>query len=365
MESGTSSSSNTLTRGRQNKLGLLLKQYYEDPAGLGSDSNQYSLSKLEKLKTDQLMARSVESLRSYKEAESELRMLLYNNCEKLLEAVQVVCTIREGSGSIVKDASELEKVANRIENPSQDKVMMEYKEKMKQMNLLAMMERVAMFPTYLRDSTRGVDERIRQYLLMEEKIFSRAKIFEDIWKKSKDIVENELVPVLMQDLGKTARVHLLMELFPESHPRHKEMLGSFIESEVDRYSELVARHNMSKTEALSILNGIITTLFLTRELDPMSPTCTSLVSRINEKLIPRSSDQILIALLRNRSMDSENIAEFIQNAISVHMRIPMVSRQGVEIFSKQAILNHIESRFSIASNVCINEDLVSLLFRFG
>ena len=105
-----SAMSSSDTMNKKSRLGLLFKEYYEEMVTAVTSnqrSDYYSLNKLKLLKTEPLMSKAVESLRSYKEAELELRMLLYNNCDKLLEAVQVVVDIRSGSNELVNRSNDL------------------------------------------------------------------------------------------------------------------------------------------------------------------------------------------------------------------------------------------------------------------
>lgn len=374
-EAGGSSTQTTLNRGN-NRLGLLLKQYYEDPAmGSSGDSVQFSLPKLQKLKTDPLMARSVESLRSYKEAESELRMLLYNNCDKLLEAVKVVVTIREGSGSIVREAADLGSVAASLEtlkNPA----MAEYRKALAAQSQISALERIIGLPTVLCDNSKNIDDRVKLYLKVAEEFFAKMSgkfpLISKVASKCKTIVEDELVPILINELvansstgfkitppdlssNRGTRMNLLLDLFPSGHPRHGEMIYQFIQFEVIRFDQLL--QVVSKTDALNTFNGLITTLFLAQDLEPSSPGANAVVEKIRDTLLPRASAQILTALLHGCA---DNI-EYIQDAVSAHMRIPNVSRGAILEFRRQAVVNHLEARFVAAARTCISEDLVSLL----
>lgn len=378
-EAGGSSTQTTLNRGK-NRLGLLLKQYYEDPAmGSSGDSVQFSLPKLQKLKTEPLMARSVESLRSYKEAESELRMLLYNNCDKLLEAVKVVVTIREGSGSIVKEAADLGSVADSLDT-LKNPVMAEYRKALAAQSQISALERIIGLPAVLSDNAKNIDDRIKLYLKVAEEFFSKTSgkfpLVAKVASKCKTIVEDELVPILMNELvansgdsktsvpdlsvNRATRMNLLLDLFPSGHPRHGEMIYQFIQFEVIRFDQLLQRRTsavVSKTDALNTFNGLITTLFLAQDLEPTSPGANAVVEKIRDTLLPRASAQMLTALLHG---SADNI-EYIQDAILAHMRIPNVSRGAILEFRRQAVVNHLEARFVDAARTCISEDLVSLL----
>ena len=375
VESGT-----TINRGgaRGNRLGLLLKQYYDAPNEFGDDeskTNEYSLVRLQKLKTEPLMARAVESLRSYKEAESELRMLLYNNCDKLLEAVQVVCDIRECSGGLVTEADQLTSVVGRVKSGASEGVMGQFQTVLARQDLINQIEQLTQLPVWLEKADEEVDEKLKMYIRFSSELASTTShlpVIVTVFEKSKRVVEDRLVPALMNEaaLGgglSTTRLNLLLELFPAGHERHSEILLQFIQFEVVGFDELLSKRAKAfvskigvptRTECLSTFNGIITALFLTQDTG-----VAELIEKVRDDLLPRASKSVLLSLIHSHEPDAtlESSCEFIQNAISAHLRIPMVSRLAVAEFTRVAILNWIEARFVAASKTCVSEDLVALL----
>jgi hypothetical protein len=364
-----SSATSTLNRSSKNRLGLLLKQYYDDPALMGAPppgEDEYSLARLEKLKTDALMGKSVESLRSYKEAESELRMLLYNNCDKLLKAVHVVCEIRQGSRDVEVWAQQLHELSKRRESVPTNPVIADYNNlllKQKILDSLLMLEQV---PTLLVHHDHSLEERIQLYLRLREQIFEplspRFKLIDSIANRCRTVVETELVPLLMSGTTATrARVAVLMDLFPRGHARHGEVMEQFVELEVASFDEKLRTCAMTATpsEALGILNSVVNVLFASKEFEDAG----LIGEKISQDLVPRASALVLTSLEKRafelKSVDE--ILDFAQTARNGHMRIPLVSREFLKNFTTSALLAWITFQFKSAARLCIGEYLAPLL----
>ncbi|TEB18269.1 hypothetical protein C9890_0430 [Perkinsus sp. BL_2016] len=340
----STSAQSTLNRSSKNRLGLLLKQYYDDPGlSLGSGASgtdladEYSLSRLEKLKTDSLMAKAVESLRSYKEAESDLRMLLYNNCDKLLKGVHVVSDIRQGSRDVDAWGRQLDQEAGKIRISSASARIERYND-LRRNQLL-----------------------VEQYLKLRQDIFiplcDRFPLVGKVYEASRTTVEQDLVPLLMID-GKS-RVAILMDLFPRGHEKHGEVMQQFVELEIAKFDDkLCSFHVWSFEEAVGFLKAIVETLFVCREFDE---NCEVFGDKISHDLLPRASALVIKSVGSIAQRPGEEAIELIQSAAGAHLRIPRVSRKFLSVFSKSAIMAWVDCQFRSAARVCSTEYLPPLL----
>jgi len=372
----TGSAQNTINRSK-NRLGLLLKQYYDDPGlGLGgpAQDDEYSLAKLQKLRSDALMGKTVESLRSYKEAESDLRMLLYNNCDKLLKAVHVVCDIREGSRAVEQSASELDSIVNR-DWTAETQSLGPYNQLLaaqRVLDLVAELESVG--EKILRESRIPVQDRIKLFLEIRETVFDKLSYrFGLIGKISRDcrtIVEEELVPRLMSEASddivdslqreaRRSRVGLLMALFPRGHPRHGEIMEHFVELEIANFDDkLRGLPAFGVQETLTNLNSLVGLLFVCQEFENKEMS-----DKIATDLVPRASEQIVksVQMFGISGASVEEVLEAIQTATNAHLRIPQVSEKSLSEFSKSCLKAWIKFQFRSAANACVTEDLPPLL----
>ena len=366
----TDSAGNTLTVNSKTRLGLLLRQYYDDPAGLAAAKPDYSLARLKKMKTEPLMARAVESLRSYKEAESDLRMLLYNNCDNLLKAVQVVCTIREGSHGLVDDAARLGPVSEKLVGVDVEA----FTAVSAQMDLAERIEALTHIPVVLKDSSVSVEERVKTYLRVNEDVFATATVgkyplVQRIAAQARSIVEEELVPALMSEATtggdvqgslhakKLSRVNLLMDLFPSGHAKHEEVMQQFVELEIagleDRLVGGRAPGVVKLSETLGVFNSLINVWFLLQDVKGD----TSLSDKVRDVLLPTASEHMLDAICSDDSVDVDSM----QAAINAHLRVPRVSKEAIARFTASAVKRWIVCKFRGAARICVNEDLGSLL----
>ena len=370
-ESGSSSQS---TVNRKSKLGLLFKQYYEEPSQVGGESwrkaLEYSIERLKKLKTEPLMSKAVESLRSYKEAESELRMLLYNNCDKLLEAVQVVVDIRSGSNDLVARAHQLVEASEHLaDRRTPDEGMAKLHAAMDQKAILEKVEAVLKFPEILQsgiqNATSPASSLLKQYLRVKSEFFAlysrRFVLVNQVADQCLKIVESQLVPVLMEEVtDKGGNFKLILEMYPEGHPRHAEAVGRYLEVELmhhtmvlaDRRLAFISSAPVACSECLSTFNAVITTLFL-------APPPT--VGIIQDDLLPLASSQIRDAVRLDEKFVPNEMADFIQNATAAHSRIPGVARSFVSSFRRSCCLAYVEGRLLHAARTVVQDDLPSLL----
>jgi hypothetical protein len=369
---GMSSAQSTLNRSSKNRLGLLLKQYYDDPAlSMGSSdvaasaAEEYSLPRLEKLKTESLIAKAVESLRSYKEAESDLRMLLHNNCDKLLKGVHVVCDIRQGSREVDESGLDLERVFSNIQLNESEEIQ-KYTTLQARQTTIDMIKQLERFPSdVLMSTTATVEQKIRLYLEIREEIFlplsSKYLFISKIFETSRQIVEDELVPRLVSENetdGKT-RVALLMDLFPRGHSKHGEVMQQYVELEIAqldaKLSDTINR-SWSFSESLTCLKSAVETLFVCREFDDANLV---LDEKLSSDLLPRASALVVRSVGTLNGI--EETMENIQAAAAVHLRIPRLSRNFLIDFSKSAIFSWIKAQFKTAARVCVEEYLPPLL----
>lgn len=365
------------TIGRNNRLGLLLKQYYDDPSGtmaLGGERDQpfnFSIDKLEKLSTEPLMAKAVESLRSYKEAESDLRMLLYNNSDKLLEAVQVVSAIRDGSDALCQHADTLvaaacgEKSFISSQGDGNSHHSFAYVKNLKKKSVVNGIEKLEKLPKWLKNSScttniRKIESRIAYFLTVSEKYSNserRYSVIDSILQKARSVIDNDLVAVLLNEsaasskrTGHKTRLNLLLDLFPSGHSRRSEILQQFIELEIAGFEESLSKQQ-SAEDSLTLFNAVLDTLFLAHELG-----VSDLVEKLKEDLVARASRKIVDSIA-----PLEQMSDFIEEALAAHARIPHVSPAGIAEFRKQALVAWIRSRFAEAAKIFIAEDLPSLL----
>jgi hypothetical protein len=368
------SATSTINRSK-NRLGLLLKQYYDDPSLLvgQAGTNELSFDRLERLKTDALMGKSVESLRSYKEAEGELRMLLYNNCDKLLKAVHVVCEIREKSHELADDASKLDTVVSDRRFVDPDSTAMQYAQLLAQKNLIDALTALKDVPTrVLRNTDLSLETRIGFFLKLKEELFDvvsrKFSLIHDLASECRSVVDNELVPVLMRDAAsigssdvfgslhsqRASRLGLLMDLFPQSHERHGEIMEQFVELEIAGIDEKLINEpsfRVSAKDGLGRLNSLINLVFIASELrDP------TLGSKIKDDLLPRASQAILASMAQDPTVS----VDLVRAATAAHLRIPNVSSSSIDRFASLAISACMQAQFRSAARTCVNEDLPSL-----
>ena len=367
----STSAQSTLNRSSKNRLGLLLKQYYDDPGlSLGSGASgtdladEYSLNRLEKLKTDSLMAKAVESLRSCKEAESDLRMLLYNNCDKLLKGVHVVSDIRQGSRDVEEWGRQLDQEAGKIRISSASSRIERYNELRRNQLLVDQVLSLERFPEdvlSLENRSISIEEKIQKYLKVRQDIFiplcDRFPVVGSVYEASRLIVEQDLVPLLMID-GKS-RVAILMDLFPRGHEKHGDVMQQFVELEIAKFDDkLCSFHVWSFEEAVGFLNSIVETLFVCREFDE---NCEVFGEKISHDLLPRASALVIKSVGTIAQRPGEEAIELIQSAAGAHLRIPRVSRKFLSVFSKSAIMAWVDCQFRSAARVCSTEYLPPLL----
>ena len=371
----TGSAQSTINRSSKNRLGLLLKQYYDDPAlSLGSagteSGDDYSLGRLEKLKSDALMARTVESLRSYKEAESDLRMLLYNNCDKLLKAVHVVCDIREGSREVETSAVQLEAIVSGKDDLLNTSTpgLCRYQQLLACRRVIECVESLeSLCEIFIKNHDISAREKINIYLEIREQIFDslavRFPLIASIDTRLRSVVEGELVPLLMvgtdDKQARKSRVALLMDLFPRGHARHGEIMQQFVELEIASFDEKLRGIPLENPqETMANFNAIVSILFVCREFDD-----GELGVKILSDLVPQASSQIVksIELYGNIGSCVDEVLDFIQTATNAHLRIPQVSNQVLETFSRSCLEAWIDFQFKSAARACVSEDLPPLL----
>ena len=368
----SSSAQSTINRSK-NRLGLLLKQYYDDPAlNLGSSSSVdfFSMDRIEKLKTDQVMGKVVESLRSYKEAESELRMLLYNNCDKLLKAVHVVCDIRQGSHELADRASQLSNLMKTTTGISSLQGVSRYEELLAQQSILESIEKLSIFPEkFLRNFEISLEDRVGTYLKLRDELFDpleKMGLLGHVSSACRRIVEEELVPQLMSDAAngasevrgslhaqRASRYGLLTDLFPPEHFRHLEIMQQFVELEIAGIDEKLSTIQSNCQEAVSVLTSLINLLFICTEIGEETFT-----SKIQDDLIPRASETIISTIGRDKMCGG---VEFLKSATSAHLRIPNLSPVALNRFADSALSAWIESQFRSAARSCVTEFLPPLL----
>ena len=359
---------------KNNRLGLLLKQYYDDPSGIRDEMNnrggsEFSLSKLEKLPTEPLISRAVESLRSYKEAESDLRMLLYNNCDKLLEAVQVVCSIREGSWDLGEQADDVAACAEKINSGTTMQSSAwgaEHSACLRKQSVLALIEELLRFPRWLRRIGGGIEAKLSRYLRVNDLFLSKlgpryplvAKLADDC----REIVDSELVPVLLNDSaqskqGSKSRLALLLDLYPAEHAKRRDVLLQFAELETAGLEEALTHKNYfhaknKDRKSLSLFNAVLNTLFLAHDL-----CAQELEEKLRDDLVVRASDNIKLHLVE----EPEDMCELVEEAVTAHARIPNLSRSGIAQFKKSLLIAYVEYKFRDAAKLFVSEDLPPLL----
>ena len=367
-------STSTINRGgssrtTNNRLGLLLKQYYDD-GGEGRPtsafSTDFSLARLEKLSTEPLMSKAVESLRFYKEAESDLRMLLYNNCDKLLEAVEVVCAIRDGSTGLCQQALSLQDGADKVNAGIvlETSAGKKYVESLKKYSLLRGLEQLERLGKWLREGTSApVESKLRMYLKLCDDLFnnttaSSGVFIREVAREAREIVDFDLVPILLNagsrkitclaaEKQKT-RLGLLLDLYPKGHEKRREVLEQFVELEMSGFDDQIS---ITKTaeDSLNLFSAVLNTLFLAHELE-----ISDVEEKIRDDLVVRASRNI--ALKSGNLNNSEQFCDFLETALAAHARIPNVSRSGINHFVKTAMVSWIEAKFFEAAKIFLSED---------
>ena len=336
---------------RKSKLGLLFKQYYDDPAQVSVDNgmSEYSIDRLRLLPSDSLMSKTVESLRMYKEAESELRMLLYNNCDKLLEAVQVVVDVRIGSGDLVDKAMGLVQTSEGLvaDRSCAKTPMSEFQRSLSEVLFLAKLEEYVLnFPTALKTSASLGD-----YLCVRREIFEPySKQFgkiSHVYVECAKIIDEQVVPSLLAGDRDAHTIKLLLELYPEGHSLHVEIISQYIEVEIEAFRN--RPRDMTVETAIETFSNLVSTLFLG---DVFSVNGQVII----QELLPEASGQIVRAM-RGIVTDVASLAE---TAGLAHLRVPGIDFQYVNDFKRACLLAWIDGCLVRAGENVILEDLPPL-----
>ena len=329
------------------RINLLLKEYYAQSDDSAKE-NPYDLTKMEKLRTDALIAKSVESLRAYKEAESELRMLLFNNCDKLLDAVQVVVSIRTGSTNLVDLSTHLSQSGNRLDlitsrrNTNPETKQLESLIKLEK--TVCAIEQILEMPKFLKSPTMSFDEKLKTYLRFRSKVFkslSKYPLINRAALESLAVVESEIVPRINRTFE---NLKLLLELYPDqSSPNREAIISSYLETELTRIDKIEAE---SPEKNLETMKHLLELLFLGYELK----NGDVYVVRIRDHLLPKSSHNILQSLEKDSAkMEGDFFADFVR----AHMRIPGIDMQQVDAVIRAAIEQCIRCKFE--SGVAVSD----------
>jgi hypothetical protein len=327
------------------RINLLLKEYYSQSDELLQE-NPYDLKKMEKLKTDALMAKSVESLRSYKEAESELRMLLFNNCDKLLDAVQVVVSIRTGSTSLIDLSNDLSQSGNRLDlitsrrNTNPETKQLQGLIKMEK--TVDTIERILDLPNFLESSELPPKDKLKTYLKLRSEVFthkslSKYPLIDRAEIESLSVVETAIVPQLDRNFE---NLKLLLELYPTNSDKRERIIVDYLDNElVDGVALETPEEN------LDLMKHLLDLLFIGNELRAGDVY----VGRIRDQLLPQTSRRIIESLSNNFSseviVNAETGGRFFTECLRAHMRIPGVDMMQVEIVIREAIETCIRSKF--------------------
>ena len=341
-----------MTSSKSGRINLLLKQYYAQSFNNAPVDNPYELAKLEKLKTDSLMSKSVESLRSYKEAESELRMLLFNNCDKLLEAVQVVVSIRSESSGLIDLSNDLSQSGDRLQLiTSRRNTHPETKQLQGLIKLektVGMIEKILCLPDLLKDSNRSPQDRLRVYLKVRAELFGnkflrKYPLVDRAATDSLSVVESVIVPAIESQMDdRFDLVKLLLELYPESSSKRERIIVEYLGVELGKSFDF---ENISSVDNLAYLKHLLDLFFLGNELREGNE---EYVKKIGIELLPKVSGAIVESLVDRAGdigSDGKIGGEFIADCIRVHMRIPGIDMKQVEEFRKHAIENCIRGKF--------------------
>jgi hypothetical protein len=369
---------------RKSRIGLLLKGYYNQPCDESSIAEEYSLEKLEKLRTDQLMSKAVESLRSFKEAESELRMLLYNNCDKLLEAVQVVVDIRSKCGELVdisdrsnQGGDRLILVSNRRTSPETVQLQSVLNSQQQVEKLMKVIE----IPNKLREmhAISGLEIFLKYRMEIFTPKMLKYKLISNAYNECLKIVHEKIVPKIEENiptqtmLSRGKMLKMLLELYTNSEYEDKRnrVLCMYLESElVSKYEPSICS---SPIECLKIFRHYVDLLFLANEITS-GDRGAGFSRRIEEELLPSASEDMVHAVKQGVKVilieespivvsprspmegspetsrigspcQNDWMVDFLTESVSAHMRIPNIDLDRVEEFRKELIVAYITSKF--------------------
>ena len=335
----------TTTVGRKSKLGLLFKDYYQQEIEGVDKSGILDMDKLSKLPTRSLMAKAVESLRSFKEAESELRLLLYNNCDKLLDAVHVVVTIRAGSDALLAQSTRAGETKIIRTQPHYSV----YAETLKELNRVERIEKFCIeYPKKLLSETICPLSLLKEYLIIRSEFFAplaeKYVLVKRVAAETAATVDRVVVPKLVagNDNSSNMAFAMLMELYPESHPEHQRIVGQYIELQLGQLVETirVARSAaVSPEKALATFRSVLTTWFAD------NASGGSAGSTILEVLLPEASAQFVSSLF-----NVETSVSIIEEAATAHLRIPGLAATYLARFRRACWLRWADGLFARAAS---------------